>query len=167
MIKRKTQNSVTGENHDTSAVSLRPRDGIIIGVIFVLAGILYAISVIGGANHDKNIMDTGVKVRGDVVGVDYSYGKSAREDVTVSYDSKGGITQRTKVTTTNRLGFRNPHFGDEVDVYYDAENPEESVVVGWERKSSDGYWGGAISLVGVLTLVGVFKFTLKQRQAKS
>lgn len=134
------------------STGLSLRDRVVLGCALILCGILYSIAMLGSAFQDANIIETGEKVQGTVTEVYTVTGKSAKEDVTVSYPAGNGIKE-IKVTTGNTLSFKHPEVGDAVTVYYDPFQLNKAVVLRWENKPSAAYWGTAMILPGAFILI--------------
>lgn len=142
-----------------------PRDGMVLGIVVILCGVVFWLSTFAMAQRDHSLIESGVRVQGTVETVYSVGGKSAKEDVVISYSDVDHLIRKIRLTSTNQFDFKHPNPRDSVTVYYDKDNPEKAIALGWEKKFSAGYGGLAIVLggVGIVLVSGKLKRNLARK----
>lgn len=141
-----------------------PAGLLVAGFMLVLVGTPMGISMLVDGYADQRVINTGIHAEGTVTEVDRrKSGSKLREYVTVSYKAAGG--QELTVTDSERvntIGFKSTNVDSKQTVYYDPDNPETAVILGWNAKPLDGYLVGGGFVGGGAVMMAVSLWRIKK-----
>ncbi|MBC9706008.1 MAG: DUF3592 domain-containing protein [Enterococcus sp.] len=158
--------------------------GIIIGSIFTIIGLAFGASLSLHGFHDKGIIKNGVQTQGTVIDVYETTSRSSSsttsrgshsssktritEYITVTYTvpNKGTYTAKENRRVSYSGSSRTP-LNSTVTVFYDADQPNDSVVKGWESKAYSGFLFGGIFLIagGGVVVSSIMSMRKKKSEA--
>lgn len=155
-------NPNTPEQNADGTNKNNPMGPILLGLMMVVVGTIFSISQFFSVNSDQSLIRNGESAQGVITEIDErKSAKKLREYVTVEYTASDGKTYDvTDSKQVRSLGFKAADPNSTPTVYYDADKPEKSVIIGWEMKYVDILAGGLILGFGAILMI-VFGIKLK------
>lgn len=135
---------------------------ILLGLMMIIIGVIISISQFFSVHGDQSLIRNGESTQGAITEIDErKSAKKLREYVTVEYKALDGTTHSvTDSKRVNSIGFKNTDPAATPTVYYDADKPENAVIIGWEMKYVDILVGGVFLGFGAILMI-VFGIKLK------
>jgi hypothetical protein len=126
----------------------------ILNVLFaaalMLAGPILMVTSYQQVDADEELARTGLQVTGTITYFSDAR-KASNRGITVEYVAADGVTRYAHA----RVDFeQHPSVGEEVTVAYREQDPEQAVVLGYER-SSDFLGGVGLILTAIFTTLGI------------
>ncbi|MBC9706007.1 MAG: DUF3592 domain-containing protein [Enterococcus sp.] len=161
---RKMTNHIPEPNahHTQKVYRPHPFRALTFGIIFSILSLSFGVPLLSEWVQDKNIIHNGEVVQGAVKEVDKDRRPARQgrkpmvtEHIVVTYDTPKGSYTISEEKTTDRADFIPTELNSAITVYYDAENPSNGVVKGWESS----LWV-PIVIGGVFFICAAFQMTI-------